>query len=180
MPIRLLGVLTLAGYVATIAAANYATATFGMVPLGFGLTATAGTFAAGLALTLRDLVQDQLGRRAVLTAIAAGALLSYVVATPVLAVASGSAFLLSELCDWVVYTPLRRRGWARAVLASNAVGAVADTVVFLALAGFPIAVALPGQLLGKAWATAVPVAAVLAVRGLRRVVPGVPLHTGDP
>jgi hypothetical protein len=63
---------------------------------------------------------------------------------------------VSELADLVVYQPLRRRGFLRAVLASNAVGAPLDTIVFLALAGFPVWSALPGQLWVKAWATLIP------------------------
>ena len=84
------------------------------------------------------------------------------------ALASATAFVLSELADLIVYQPLRRRGWLRAVIASNAVGAPVDTVLFLALAGFPIWAAVPGQLLAKATATAIPVAVVLATRALLR------------
>ncbi len=64
--------------------------------------------------------------------------------------------------------PLRRHGFIRAVVASNAVGAPVDTILFLALAGFPIWAAVPGQLLAKATATAVPVACLLGARALLR------------
>ncbi|MEU1883405.1 VUT family protein [Streptosporangium sp. NPDC020072] len=174
----ILRVLAALGYLATIVAANWATSRYGMIGVGFGLTATAGTFAAGGALLLRDVVQDAFGRAAVLAVVLAGALLSYLLATPVLALASGAAFLLSETADMVVYTPLRERGFVRAVLASNLVGAVADTVVFLALAGFPIWAALPGQLVGKAWMTLVPLAVMLLVRGWRCALPRQPLQRG--
>ena len=83
-------------------------------------------------------------------------------------VASATAFVLSELADLLVYQPLRRRGFVRAVIASNAVGAPVDTILFLALAGFPIWAAVPGQLLAKATATAIPVAVVLAARAVLR------------
>jgi uncharacterized PurR-regulated membrane protein YhhQ (DUF165 family) len=136
-------------YVSSVVAANVATSHLGMVPVGFGLTVTAGTYAAGVALLARDVVQDTAGRRMVLAAIAAGAALSAWLATPQLALASGAAFAASEVADMAVYTPLRRGGWARAVLASNAVGAVVDTVLFLWLAGFPVMASLPGQLVGK-------------------------------
>ena len=59
-------------------------------------------------------------------------------AGPALAVASAAAFAVSELADLLVYQPLRRRRFLRAVLASDTVGAPLDTVVFLALAGFPV------------------------------------------
>lgn len=153
------------GYVGAIGAANWLTNRFGFVPTGLGVATTAGTYAAGVALLARDMVQDTAGRRAVLAAIAAGAGLSAWTSTPTLAFASTVAFLAAELADMAVYTPLRERGWARAVLASNAVGALVDTLVFLWLAGFPIVAAVPGQLAGKLlWATALPVLLVVAVR----------------
>lgn len=168
----ILGAASAVAYVTTIATANWATSCYGLIPVGFGLTATAGVWAAGLALSLRDAVQDTLGRAAVLAAIGAGAGLSWVLANPALAVASAAAFAVSEVADWAVYTPLRRRGWMRAVLASNTVGALVDTVAFLTLAGFGLATT-PGQLVGKGWAT---LAVVATGVGVRRVVPRQSLH----
>lgn len=158
-----------AGYVGSIVAANYVTARFGLVPVGFGLVTTAGTYAAGAALLLRDVVQDTLGRRAALLCMAGGVVASWALSAPALALASAAAFLLSELADFAVYTPLRRRGWSRAVLTSNAIGAVIDTFVFLTLAGFPLTREIvAGQLVGKiVWATLVPVLIVQGVRAVR-------------
>ncbi len=102
--------LFLAGYIATIFAANWAIATFGVVPVGFGLEAPAGVYFAGLAFTFRDLVQEKFGRLWTLGAILAGAGLSVLV-SPEFALASGAAFLFSELADFAVYTPLRERHW---------------------------------------------------------------------
>ena len=166
---RLAGPAALTAYAGAITAANWLTAHYGMVPVGLGLVTTAGTFAAGAALLLRDTVQDTLGRRWVLAGIGLGAGLTYLT-SPALAIASASAFLAAELADMAVYTPLRRRGWARAVLASGVAGAVVDTLLFLVLAGFPVTVAtVGGQLVGKlVWATLLPVAAVVAVRRWRR------------
>lgn len=161
-----------AGYIAAVVAANWLTNRYGLIPVGFGLTAAAGTYAAGLALLARDVVQDSCGRLAVLCAIGAGALLSAVFSTPALALASAAAFGVAECCDMAVYTPLRERGWARAVLISNVIGGVLDTLVFLWLAGFPLTVAsIGGQLVGKLlWATAVPVLLVLTIQAVRRAV----------
>ena len=47
-----------------------------------------------------------------------------------IAVASGSAFLLSEFADLAVYFSLRAEGKIKALLASNAVGLVADLILF--------------------------------------------------
>ena len=59
-------------YVATIFAANWAIAAFGVVPVGFGLMAPAGVYFAGLAFTFRDLTQEKLGRRAVVVSYSSG------------------------------------------------------------------------------------------------------------
>ena len=159
----------LAAYIATVFVANWLTGSFGLVVVGFGLLVTAGTYSAGFALGLRDALHEVGGIRWVLAGIAVGAALSAVV-SPSLALASGAAFLLAELLDLAVYTPLRRRGHRRAVIASNLVGGIADTLVFLALAGFPIvAETVGGQVLVKAmWCTG----AYLLIREVvRRALP---------
>jgi len=161
-------ILAAAVFAAAVTAANWLTSRYGFIPVGLGLSATAGTYAAGLCLLARDWVHDTAGRAAVLAAIAAGGLASAAMAGPRLAVASAAAFVVSELADLLVYQPLRRHGFIRAVVASNAVGAPVDTILFLALAGFPIWAAVPGQLLAKATATAVPVACLLGARALLR------------
>jgi uncharacterized PurR-regulated membrane protein YhhQ (DUF165 family) len=162
--------LAASGYVAVIVAANIVTNVFGLIPAGFGLVTAAGTVFAGLALLLRDVVQDAAGRWVALALIAVGATLSALLSTPALAVASAAAFLISELVDLAVYTPLRARGWnLRAKAASNLISAPIDTVVFLSLAGFGLATPIvAGQLVGKLlYATAIPLLLRLAVRQLR-------------
>jgi uncharacterized PurR-regulated membrane protein YhhQ (DUF165 family) len=145
------GALLAASYVGTIIAANAAIVLVGVVPVGFGLAAPAGVYFAGLAFTLRDLLQERIGRVGVLAAIGAGAGVSAAVA-PTLALASGAAFLLSELVDFAVYTPLRTRSWIGAVVLSNLAGLVLDSVVFLWLA-FGSLDFLAGQIVGKTWVT---------------------------
>jgi uncharacterized PurR-regulated membrane protein YhhQ (DUF165 family) len=165
--------LTLAaGFLGCILAANYVTSRYGMVPVGFGLVATAGTYFAGLSFVLRDSLQDAAGKWWTLAVIAAGAVLSFLIAAPFIALASAVAFGLSEAADLAVYTPLRRRGYVRAAVASNIVGSFVDTVVFLAIAGFPVAASLPGQMVGKLAITAVAVGLVV----IARAVSGEPLR----
>lgn len=154
--------MSLIGYIATIVAANWAIQTFGLVPVGFGLVAPAGVYFAGLAFTFRDLTQDQLGRRWTIGAILIGAVLSWFI-SPQFALASGLAFLVSELADFAVYTPLRERHWLGAVALSNTVGLVIDSALFLVLA-FGSLDFLAGQIVGKAWMTAL---AVLILWGWR-------------
>ncbi len=119
-------------------------------PGGMPLMAPSGVLMIGLALVLRDLVQRRLGRFVAITAIVAGAALSGAVAPPALIVASATAFLLSELADFAVYTPLQSRGLVLAVFASGVVGLVVDSVLFLWLA-FGNLDYLAGQILGKLW-----------------------------
>lgn len=157
-------VLAAVGFIATILAANYVTTQYGMVPVGFGLVATAGTYFAGLAFILRDLLQDKAGRMWVAALILAGAALSFAISAPFIAVASAAAFLLSEGADFAVYSPLRKHGYIRAAVASNLVGSIVDTVLFLTIAGFPLRQAFAGQLVGKMAVTG----AVIAVVGLVR------------
>ena len=142
-------------YVATVPAANWLVDRFGVVPVGFGLRAPAAVYLVGVAFTLRDLLQEWAGRVFVVVGIVCGALLSFLVASPQLALASGTAFLLSETGDFAVYTPLRDRGrFLEAVALSNTAGLVLDSVVFLQLA-FGSLEFLGGQLLGKAVMTVV-------------------------
>ena len=141
----------LAFYISTIFAANWAIERWGVVSVGFGLMAPAGVYFAGAAFTFRDLTDDALGRRWVIAAILVGAALSWWV-SPTFAVASAVAFLTSELADFAVYTPLRRRHWLGAVTLSNTVGLVLDSLIFLWLAFHSLAF-FWGQVVGKAWVT---------------------------
>lgn len=161
-----LAAATAAAFLACILAANYVTTEYGMVPV-LWTTATAGTYLAGLTFVLRDSLQDALGKWFVLGLIGAGALLSYLISDPFIALASGVAFAVAEVADLLVYTPLRRKGYIRAAVASNVVGAVVDTVLFLWIAGFPIADAWQGQITGKLTVTLVVVLAVAGVRTRR-------------
>jgi uncharacterized PurR-regulated membrane protein YhhQ (DUF165 family) len=134
----------------TAALANVATANIGLVPIGFGLMVTAGTFFAGLSLILRDVVHEVAGLWIALAAVVIGATLSGLTAGTVLATASLAAFIASELADSGIYAILRRRLLWLAVLLSGCVGLVLDTLVFLYLAGFPLtAGTFVGQVLVK-------------------------------
>jgi hypothetical protein len=143
-------VASVAAYIGTIVAANWMTATLGLVPIGFSLAVTAGTFAAGLALIARDWVQVSSGRLVVVGAIITGAGVSALTSTPAIGIASGVAFLVSEFVDMGVFTPLRGHSLAGAVLLSSVVGAPVDTILFLYLAGFGVTwQAVAGQFVVK-------------------------------
>jgi len=121
-----------------------------LLPVAPGLMAPSGVAMIGIALVLRDLVQRRLGVGVAAGAVLAGAAISALLAPPALVVASAVAFLLSELADLAVYTPLARRRLIAAVVASSMVGLVVDSIVFLWLA-FGSLDFLLGQIVGKAW-----------------------------
>jgi len=121
-----------------------------LVPVAPGLMAPSGVMMIGFALVLRDLVQRRLGVGVSAAAIVAGSALSALLAPASLVLASATAFLLSELADLAVYTPLARRRLVVAVLASSLCGLVVDSIVFLWLA-FGSLEFLPGQIVGKSW-----------------------------
>ncbi|MDA8117311.1 MAG: VUT family protein [Actinomycetota bacterium] len=155
---RIAAAVSFAAYVAVIVGANWMIGHVGtpipgahVLPVGFGLEAPSGVYLAALAFVARDVLQRVGGARAGVAAILVGAGISALVAGAHLAFASGATFLLSETCDFAIYTPLQRRSFPLAVLASGVVGDLVDSTVFLTLAGIPLAVALPGQLLGKLW-----------------------------
>lgn len=158
---KAIGLAAAAAYVATIFVANWLIENVGIVDVGFGQQAPAAVYAAGVALTFRDIVQRTLGRRASVVAILLGTVVSLVFA-PAFALASAAAFLVAELADFAVYTPLAERSFLLAVLISNTVGLVIDSMLFLWIA-FGSWEFLPGQIVGKLWMTLVAVALIVAV-----------------
>lgn len=157
--LRTEGFIYLLAFTLCIPAANWMIGNVGTVcppdspcllPVGFGLMAPSGVLLVGLALVLRDLVQRRLGKVWAVVAIVIGAAISYWLAPPALVVASTVAFLLSELADFAVYTPLQERRLVLAVLLSSFVGLVIDSVVFLYLA-FGSLDFVAGQIAGKLW-----------------------------
>lgn len=153
------GVLFLVLFVLTIPAANWLIGHVGttcvpqgpcLVPVAPGLMAPSGVTMVGIALVLRDLVQRRLGTAISALAVLVGSGLSALYAPASLVVASATAFLLSELADLAVYTPLARRRLVAAVIASSCAGLVVDSIVFLWLA-FGSLDFLAGQVVGKAW-----------------------------
>jgi uncharacterized PurR-regulated membrane protein YhhQ (DUF165 family) len=170
------GAVAFLGFLACIPLANWMIGHVGtvcvpggpcLIPVAPGLMAPSGVLTVGFALVLRDLVQRFLGRSWGLAAVLLGTAVSALVAGQELVLASGVAFLLSELADFAVYTPLQRRGLVLAVVASACAGLVVDSVVFLSLA-FHSLEFLAGQVVGKTWAV---LASIPAVHAVRRLAP---------
>jgi uncharacterized PurR-regulated membrane protein YhhQ (DUF165 family) len=161
-------VVVLAAYVGTIVTANWASTHWSALLVG-AVAVPAGTLWAGVTFSLRDLLHECLGPRGVLAAIAAGAGLSWVLASPQIAVASVLAFTVSELVGSLVYGRLRAWSVLGAVIGSNLVGLGIDSVLFVPLA-FGSFAFVPGQILGKTVATVLTVAVLVAARAVRRAV----------
>jgi uncharacterized PurR-regulated membrane protein YhhQ (DUF165 family) len=173
---RRIGLAALLGFMACVPAANFMIGHVGtvcvpagpcLIPVAPGLMAPSGVVTVGLALVLRDVVQRCLGLLWGIGAILAGTALSAAFADGALVLASGLAFLLSELADFAVYTPLQRRRLVLAVVASAAVGLTVDSIAFLWLA-FGSLDFIAGQIVGKAWAV---LASVPLIRAVRRITP---------
>ncbi len=171
---RTVGYVCFAAFLACIPLANWMIFHVGTVclpqglcllPVAPGLLAPSGVAAVGFALVLRDIVQRCLGTRAGLIAVFAGTLAASTFADPRVAAAAGIAFLIGELADFAIYTPLQRRGLVRAVLASSVVGLVLDSVVFLWVA-FASLDFLAGQIVGKFWAVLISIPLVHLARRL--------------
>ncbi|WP_438028956.1 VUT family protein [Sorangium sp. So ce233] len=148
-------------YVGTVVGANLAVQRWGLVPVAPGLDAPAGVYFAGLALAARDAVHERHGGLVAAAMVLLGTALSAAF-SPRLALASGAAFLCSELLDGAVWARLRRSGAAIAVAGSGLVGAAVDSALFLTIA-FGSTGGFAGAVLGKLYATAA-VAAAVALR----------------
>jgi uncharacterized PurR-regulated membrane protein YhhQ (DUF165 family) len=139
-----------------------------LIPVAPGLMAPSGVLMIGASFVLRDLVQRRLGITASVAAILIGAGLSGLFAPLALVTASATAFLISELIDLAVYTPLARRRMIFAVIASGFVALIIDSMIFLWLA-FGSLDFLAGQAVGKSWMVllSIPLIAMLRKRDER-------------
>ncbi len=103
---------------------------------------TFGAFTYPVAFLVTDLTNRQFGptaaRKVVFVGFIAGVILSVALATPRIAVASGSAFLVGQLLDITVFNRLRRQSWWKAPLMGSVIGSVLDTVIFFSLSFAPV------------------------------------------
>jgi uncharacterized PurR-regulated membrane protein YhhQ (DUF165 family) len=153
------GLLFLFLFCLTIPMANYLIGNVGttcvpngpcLIPVAPSLMAPSGVLMVGASLVLRDLVQRRLGLGVAVAGILLAALISCLIAPIALVTASTVAFLVSEFADLAVYTPLARRRFISAVVASGIVGIIMDSVIFVWLA-FGTLDFLAGQVVGKMW-----------------------------
>ncbi len=114
-----------------------ATANYGVLrPINDWLTM--GHFIFPFAFLFTDLMNRLMGsaaaRRVVLGGFLVAVAVSWAVASPRVAVASGTAFLVGQWVDIWIFDRLRHERWWRAPAISSAVASVVDTVLFYSLA----------------------------------------------
>lgn len=120
-------------YIVLIVLVNWGFTVVPLVDLPGGDKWPPMSLVVGLVFVARDFAQREIGHRVIIAMLIAAAL-SYVMASPFVAVASLSAFLISEFADWAVYS-FTRRPFGQRVLLSSLVGTPLDSVVFLAVIG---------------------------------------------
>jgi hypothetical protein len=130
---------------AIVAASNYLVQfpidlVLGSVYLGDILTW--GAFTYPIAFLVNDLTNRLFGpaaaRGVVLVGFAIAVAWSIFLASPRIAIASGSAFLLAQFLDVQIFDRMRaNRRWWRAPLLSSLLGSVIDTMLFFSLAFAP-------------------------------------------
>jgi queuosine precursor transporter len=107
----------------------------------------------GVVFVLRDYAQREIGHKVLLATLLAGLPVWYF-AGPGLAIASLTAFALSELTDWGVYSFTKRPLQQRIIL-SSMIAVPVDTLVFQHLAGYLTPAAFVTEVLSKAAGVAI-------------------------
>ena len=100
---------------------------------------TWGAFTYPVAFLVTDLTNRAFGparaRQVVYAGFVLAVVLSIALATPRIALASGTAFLVAQLLDVRIFDRLQRRGgWWTAPLVSSSVGSAVDTILFFSIA----------------------------------------------
>lgn len=122
---------------AVVAASNFAVQ-YPFTPFGLQDYLTWGAFTYPVAFLITDLTNRRFGpamaRKVVFCGFVLAVILSIVLATPRIALASGTAFLVAQLLDVSVFDRLRTGAWWKAPLFSSLIGSGVDTVLFFSLA----------------------------------------------
>jgi uncharacterized PurR-regulated membrane protein YhhQ (DUF165 family) len=120
-------------YIALVVLVNWAFTVVPLVKLPGGTMWPPVALLVGFVFVARDFAQREIGHY-VLAAMAIGVGISYLF-NPNVAIASATAFLISELADWAVYS-FTRRPLSERILYSSIICTPIDSVVFLGMVGF--------------------------------------------
>ncbi len=111
-------------------------------PVHLGDILTWGAFTYPFAFLVSDLTNRHEGPRVARIVVVIGFVvalaLSAYLATPRIAIASGSAFLIGQLLDIAVFQRLRNRYWLVPPLSASLFGSLLDTAIFFSLAFAPL------------------------------------------
>ncbi len=103
---------------------------------------TWGAFTYPLAFLVNDITNRRYGasaaRKVVLVGFLIAVALSIYYATPRIAIASGTAFLIAQLIDTGVFNRLRTSDWWIPPFISTLIGSAVDTVLFFSIAFAPL------------------------------------------
>lgn len=125
-------------FMCAVVAASNVLVQYPVHALGLQDLLTWGAFTYPLAFLATDLTNRRFGpaaaRKVVLIGFALAVALSIWLATPRIALASGTAFLAAQLLDVSLFNRLRAGAWWRAPLVSSVVGSLVDTALFFTLA----------------------------------------------
>jgi uncharacterized PurR-regulated membrane protein YhhQ (DUF165 family) len=132
---KIVGWISIVGFLCSIPFANWWLSNNGMWIAPWLGPLPSALWVVAISFVLRDIAQITLGRSFAWAAIAVGTVLSWWLASPQLALASGAAFLISESIDAAIFTPLANRGrFLLAVTISGYVAGFIDSAVFLRIA----------------------------------------------
>jgi uncharacterized PurR-regulated membrane protein YhhQ (DUF165 family) len=127
-----------------------------IVPLFFGLAVPAGVFAIAPIFSLRDGIHERWGRRGAYILIATASIISWGLAvltgSTILArvtLASVLSFVVNESLDTEIYQSLRSHSKLLAILGSNTISSLVDSVLFIWIAFGPLYNLMLGQYLVK-------------------------------
>jgi uncharacterized PurR-regulated membrane protein YhhQ (DUF165 family) len=120
------------GYIVLIVLVNWGFTVVPLIPI-LGEMFPPMSLVVGLIFVARDFAQREIQHKVIIAMLVAAAL-SYIMASPFVAVASLAAFLVSEFADWGVYTWIKKP-FAERILISSAVSTPLDSAVFLGMIG---------------------------------------------
>ena len=110
-------------------------------PFGLGELLPWGAFTYPFAFLANDLANRHFGMRAARIVVATGfviaVILSIWLATPRIAIASGTAFAVAQILDLLIFDRMRRLAWWKAPLVSSIIASAIDTVLFFRIAFAP-------------------------------------------